>query len=193
MPRDLQRYDEPGHVHFWTISCYRRLAFFWADDMKRVVIEGLQRLRDDFRICLIGYVVMPEHVHVVLYPHPAGEDSPITTSRLLHAFKKHVGYHGKEALRGLWKRWGRLWSEPLNCWAHGEFDRQSIWHTRGYDFNIDRHETLLEKLEYCHKNPVTRELVDHPEQWAWSSYRFYEHDDRSVLDMDWDGQWPIDW
>ena len=41
--------------------------------------------------------------------------------------------------------------------------------------------------------PVTRGLVESPEQWRWSSFRFYELDDRSVLAMDWDGRWPIEW
>ena len=36
MPSHLRRYDEPGHTHFWTISCYRRLQFFHDDGMKRV-------------------------------------------------------------------------------------------------------------------------------------------------------------
>ena len=64
---------------------------------------------------------------------------------------------------------------------------------RGYDFNVERHKTLLEKIDYCHKNPVTRELVGHPQDWPWSSFRFYELDDRSTLSMDWDGSWPIVW
>jgi len=35
MPSHLRRYDEPGHTHYWTISCYRRLQFFHDDGMKR--------------------------------------------------------------------------------------------------------------------------------------------------------------
>ena len=50
-----------------------------------------------------------------------------------------------------------------------------------------------QKLDYCHKNPLTRGLVDDPADWKWSSYRFYEFGDRSVLPMDWDGSWPIEW
>ena len=42
-----------------------------------------------------------------------------------------------------------------------------------------------------HRNPITRGLVERPEQWRWSSYRFYEMDDISLIDMDWDGSWPI--
>ncbi len=120
MPRDLKRYDEPGHTHFWTISCYRRLTFFWNDGLKQVLVDGLQRLQRQFGVCLIGYVVMPEHVHVLVYPHRRGCDEPTPISTLLHALKRHVAYYGKEALRTYWRQHGSLWSEPLNCRARGD-------------------------------------------------------------------------
>ena len=136
---------------------------------------------------------MPEHVHVLLYPHRRGCDEPTAISGLLHSFKRHVAHYCKEGLRTVWGQHGGLWSEPLNRWARGEYKGHPIWFKRGYDFNVCRHRTLLEKLDYCHRNPITRGLVDRPEQWHWSSYRYYEMDDRSVLAMDWDGSWPIVW
>ncbi len=193
MPSRLRRHDQPGHVHFWTISCHRRLGFFHDDGMKRVVVDGLCLLQAKFGVCLIGYVIMPEHVHVLVLPHPKGQDEPVVIAKLLNAFKQHVGYYGKQRLRTSWRRHGRLWSEPLNRWACGHLGQQAIWNTRGHDFNIDRHETLLEKLDYCHKNPIARGLVDRPEDWLYGSYRFYEMNDRTVLAMDWDGGWPIVW
>lgn len=161
--------------------------------MKRVAIDALRVLQDRFGICLIAYVIMPDHLHLIFYPHRKGDDVPIPFSKILHAFKKHLGYHGKQAMLRLSKRTGQLWSEPLNDWLAGKMQKQTIMETRGYDFNIDRHETLLEKIDYCHKNPVTRGLVERATDWPWSSYRFYECDDSSVLKMDWDGAWPIIW
>ena len=193
MPGNLRRHDEPGHIHFWTISCFRRLGFFHVEPMKQVVVDALQQLQAKFNICLIGNVVMPEHVHVALLPHQRGQLDPLPISKLLNAFKQHVGFHGKRCLRDHWRSHGRLWSEPLNLWAGNAFGEQLIWNTRGHDFNIDCEKTLCEKLDYCHKNPVTRGLVNHPDEWPWSSYRFYELHDKSVLPMDWDGRWPIAW
>jgi len=193
MPSHLRRYDEPGHSHFWTISCRDRLTFFHDDGLKQIAVEGLRVLQKRFGVCLIGYVLMPEHVHVMLYPHMRGTDEPVSVSKLLQAFKQHVGFHGKQRLRDVWRSQGRLWSDPLNAWATGARNDQSIWTVRGYDFNVRTHKTLLQKLDYCHKNPVTRGLVDLAEHWPWSSYRYYELEDESVLKMDWDGSWPIMW
>ena len=80
-----------------------------------------------------------------------------------------------------------------NAWACGELDKRIVLNTRGYDFNVNRHATLLEKIDYCHKNPLRRGLVHTVEDWRWSSYRYYELDDCSVLKMDWDGTWPVIW
>jgi putative transposase len=46
-----------------------------------------------------------------------------------------------------------------------------IWQPRFYDFNVWTEGKRIEKLNYMHRNPVTRGLVVEPEQWRWSSFR----------------------
>ena len=55
MPTRLKRHKEPSHIHFCTIYCYRRLAFFWEDSSKQIVIDGLRDLQARHEICLIAY------------------------------------------------------------------------------------------------------------------------------------------
>lgn len=193
MPSHLKRYDEAGHIHFWTISTFRRLQFFHDDRLKHIVIEALQLLRDKHGVCLIGYVVMLEHVHWLILPQRRGDPDPIPFETLLNNFKQYVGFHAKVRLREIWKERGELWSGPLNDWALGRLESQSIWIKRGYDRHVVTEEELCEKLEYCHKNPVTRGLVAAPEDWLWSSYRFYELGETIPIAMDWDGGWPLVW
>ena len=57
--------------------------------------------------------------------------------------------------------------------ASPETDRQAFWHGRFYDFNVWSSKKRIEKLEYMHRNPVTRKLVEHPKDWPWSSYAAY--------------------
>jgi REP element-mobilizing transposase RayT len=54
-----------------------------------------------------------------------------------------------------------------------ELRRRAFWQARSYDFNVWTTHKRVEKLRYMHRNPVERGLVDAPEQWRWSSYRFY--------------------
>jgi putative transposase len=139
MPTRLRRYDIPGHTHFLTFSTYRRLTFFWHDAIKQIAVDGLRLLQNKFRICLVGYVIMPEHMHVLIYPHARGDNAPIGISILLHAFKKYTGYEGKKQLRRFAAK-DSLWSQPIAEWMKSN---QPFWQTRGYDFNIDRHENFL--------------------------------------------------
>ncbi len=59
-----------------------------------------------------------------------------------------------------------------------------VWQRRYYAMNIFTEKKRLEKLAYMHRNPVKRGLVSSPEQWPWSSFRFYDLEDASVLRMD---------
>src|SRR5207249_10738360 len=57
---------------------------------------------------------------------------------------------------------GGLWHVPHH-----------IWQARFYDFNVWTERKRIEKLRYMHRNPVQRGLVESPEQWRWSSFRWY--------------------
>ena len=193
MPSRLKRQDESGHIHFLTISTFHRLQFFHDDGIKEIITTGMKSLRDKHHILLIGYVIMPEHLHLLILPQQPNDEHPIPVSTLLNTFKQYVGFHAKARLREIWKLNGELWNKPLNQWAHGEFGSQQIWKTRCYDRNVVCEQELVEKLDYCHKNPVTRGLVATADEWIWSSYRFYEFGATTPIEMDWDGGWPLRW
>ncbi len=190
MPSKLRRYDEYGHVHFLTISCYRRLQFFRHDLVKQVFVDGMDRTRSKLGVRWVGYVVMPEHVHLLVFPMVKGTDEPVAISTVLQDLKQYVGRHGKEALRLIWREGQGLGSRPMDAWALGVAPKP-FWKTRGYDFNVTTEKTLHAKLDYMHRNPITRRLVERADQWIWSSYRHYEFNDDSVIVMDWDRSWPI--
>jgi len=59
-----------------------------------------------------------------------------------------------------------------------------FWQRRFYDFNVYSAEKRREKLEYMHRNPVTRRLVEDPQDWIWSSYSFYSGRGTPLLDIE---------
>ena len=101
-----------------------------------------------------------------------------------------IGRHGKEALRAVWATHRSLGSRPLDAWATGDGPKP-FWKTRGFDFSVTTEQAFRVKLDYIHKNPITRGLVERAEDWPWSSFRYYERGDVSLIEMDWDGSWPI--
>lgn len=52
-------------------------------------------------------------------------------------------------------------------------ERRVFWQPRCYDHNCRSEATVIEKINYCHNNPVKRELVGEPGLWRWSSYNWY--------------------
>ena len=190
MPGRLRRHDDYGHTHFLTISCFRRLPFFRHDTVKQVFVDGMSHTRQRLGIRWIGYVIMPEHVHLVCFPSMPTGEAVVPISTVLQHLKQYIGRHGKNALRMVWARHRTLGLSSLVRSAQSDGPKL-FWKTRGYDFNITTEDTFHKKLDYIHKNPVTRGLVDRAEQWRWSSHRYYEFDDRSLIAMDWDGSWPI--
>jgi putative transposase len=143
MPWGLVRFQHSGNLHFITFSCYRRQPFLDTAHAKQTFERSLEQTRRSHRFYVIGYVVMPEHVHLLVT-----EPERATLARAIQSLKQSV-------------------SQKLNS-HHGH-----LWQARYYDFNVLSAAKRVEKLKYIHRNPVHRGLVARPEDWPWSSYRHY--------------------
>lgn len=75
MPRKLERWYGLGHLHFITTSCYHRLPFLDAPKSRDIFLRLLDKIRGEFDFALLGYVVMPEHVHLLISEPNIGDPS----------------------------------------------------------------------------------------------------------------------
>ena len=66
MVSGLKRYQQMGHLHFVTFCCYRRHAYLEAATVRDLFEDALERIRRRYEIQVAGYVVMPEHVHLLV-------------------------------------------------------------------------------------------------------------------------------
>src|SRR5437762_1061620 len=89
--KTCKRYNDPGHAHALTFSCFRRQAFLSKDRSRLWFIEAVDRARDKHRFHVWAYVRMPEHVHLLVWPTELGYD----ISEVLSSIKQSVG---KQAL-----------------------------------------------------------------------------------------------
>ncbi len=144
MPWGLKRFQESGQLHFLTFSCYRRRANFGSAPPRSTFESSLERVRQHYGLCVYGYVVMPEHVHMLVNEPENG-----SLAQAMQSLKQSVAR--SLALRA---------TDPF-------------WQARYYDFNVWSEHKFVEKLRYIHRNPVTRGLVTRPEDWVWSSFRHY--------------------
>ncbi|MGH9686118.1 MAG: REP-associated tyrosine transposase [Candidatus Acidiferrales bacterium] len=143
----LQRWYGDHHLHFITCSCYRRLPLLGSARGREVFIETLDEVRRQRGFLLVGYVVMPEHVHLLVSEPETG-----TPSTVMQVLKQKV-------------------SRALGATTCGH--ASPFWQRRFYDFNVWTQKKRIEKLHYMHMNPVKRAFVDDPGSWPWSSYRYY--------------------
>jgi putative transposase len=150
--------DLPGQRHFVTFSTYQRRRFLDSPHTRDIVLEVLEQCLTVHRAGCTGFVVMPNHVHAVLF----GE-AEFRISRFVQVWKKTTSYRLKRLYAGEILRYHQLC--PENC---------PIWQARFYDFNVESDEKLSEKLDYMHNNPVEARLAPTSVSWAWSSARFYE-------------------
>ena len=66
MPWGLKRFHASGQTHFVTFCCYHRRLSLNTPIPRQVFEAALERVRLGFELCVYGYVVMPEHVHLLL-------------------------------------------------------------------------------------------------------------------------------
>jgi putative transposase len=66
MPSRLVRYQQAGCFHFLTFSCYRRLPDLDTPEARGLFESALERIRKRYKFVVAGYVVMPEHVHLLV-------------------------------------------------------------------------------------------------------------------------------
>jgi REP element-mobilizing transposase RayT len=85
VPKGLKRRYGQHHLHFITCSCYRRLPLFASVSSKNLFVKILGEVRDRYGFSLVGYVVMPKHIHLLISEPPRG-----TPSTIMQVLKQRV-------------------------------------------------------------------------------------------------------
>ena len=171
------RINEPGHAHELTFSCYQRMLLLSKDRSRQWVVEALDRARRSCSFELWAYVIMPEHVHVLLLPTRTDYDM----GAILKSIKLSVS---RRAIRYL-KASAPQWLERLRVDRPSGKTEHRFWQQGGgYDRNVAHEKMAWNCVRYIHENPVRRGLVNSATDWRWSSARWYEGLDGVVLPMD---------
>jgi putative transposase len=169
MPQGLTRQYGQGDLHFVSFSCYHRIPFLKSQQARNAFVEILGQVRDRYQFLLLGYVVMPDHVHLLISEPKKG--TPSTVVQVLKQRSSRLLRDKPQRKNG-----ARSTEEQLTP--------RQFWQTRFYDFNVWSREKEREKLDYMHANPSKNKLVDHPRDWPWSSFWYYETGELGLLRID---------
>jgi putative transposase len=144
MPRGLVRFHHSGAFHFITFSCYHRLPLLARPGGYSAFEAELEATRIQYQFVVAGYVLMPEHVHLLV-----NEPRLCTLATALQVLKQKTSRKLKNV------------------------EERQFWQRRYYDFVVSSEAKRVEKLRYMHRNPVKRGLAADTADWRWSSFRHY--------------------
>jgi REP-associated tyrosine transposase len=194
MTRGLRRFHQSRQSHFLTFSCYHRQPKFNSPEVPDLFLECLESMRDRFAMRIYGYVIMPEHVHLLV-----GEPDQGTLAEAMHFLKLSFAKRLNSMVQ---KRTVPRVSESTVPQVRGRSVTANLGHTDGrinklpsapfwqkryYDRNVRDEDEFIVKLRYLHRNPVARGLVKSPAGWNWSSFRHYARREKGPVEIE--SQW----
>jgi putative transposase len=157
----VRHFDLPGDAHFLTFSCFHRLPLLGRDRTRKWFIESLATARKRHAFDLWAWVIMPEHVHLLIHPRAAVYD----IAAILSSIKRPVG---EKAIAYLKSRKSPF-LEHLTVSMRTRVCHRFWQAGPGQDHNIYDPATAHRVIEYIHNNPQRRGLVKYAEDWGWSS------------------------
>ena len=134
--------NSPNHPYFVTAVTKDRRPIFRDDRAAELMVTDLRLLRDELGFSLVAYVVMPDHVHLLVVP---GEGSGV--SRIMQLIKG---------------RFARSWNKAIGSAG-------SVWQPRFFESVVRTETQLVRWIEYIQCNPVEARLVQAPEDYPYCS------------------------
>jgi len=169
---------DPAHLYFITTSAVQRACIFRRDIIKRVVVDSLNTGRILGQYELFAFVVMPNHVHLVLR---CLQDYAV--SDVVREFKK-------ASANLILRQYEVEGNQEVLAFCRaavkpGQSQQHSVWEDEYQAKNVFSPAFLRQKLDYIHHNPVQPHwrLAERPEEYPWSSARFYLINQRALIPL----------
>jgi REP-associated tyrosine transposase len=155
------RLNIPGHAHELTFTCFQKRKFLSKDLTRYFLCDAIILAKENHNFDLWAYVFMLDHVHLLIYP----KNTTYSISKILQSIKQPVSRKAIEYLKENNPKGLSLLStgqrhNPYRFWQDGG----------GYDRNVETEKTLINIVDYIHRNPERKRLVDNPGDWKWSSF-----------------------
>lgn len=163
--RHRKNYNEPGHAHELTFTCYRGLSLLSRERTCEWLAEAIEDARTSLLFDVWAWVFMPEHVHLIVHRRHKVYDM----AAIRRLIKEPVAQKAIAWLKEHAPEW-----LPKLARQRGSKLEYLFWQSGGgYDRNITEGKTLLKMIDYIHENPVRRGLVARARDSKWSSAAWY--------------------
>lgn len=162
-------YMDIGEIFFWTATINKWQRLMWEDRYKQVVISSLEYLSKEGKIDVFGFVIMPNHIHLIWRANALnGKESPQGSflKYTAHQFKKMLKEDGAEKLEAY---------KTDACNKAYEF-----WQRDPLAIQLYSKKVAVQKLKYIHNNPLAEhwKLAKAPFEYKYSSAKYYEMNEK---------------
>ncbi|KKM07360.1 hypothetical protein LCGC14_1734700 [marine sediment metagenome] len=171
-------WDNDWDVHALTFSTFRRQPFFPGRHASEWFLQTLAIARRRCLFHLFAYVIMPEHIHLVLQPLPG-----VAMRTVLWQLKRPMT---DRALTWVRQYHPEFLARMADVQPTGKVTYRFWQRGGGYDRNLRSASDVHEKIGYIHNNPVRRGLVSRPEEWPHSSAADWILQKPGPVPIDWD-------
>jgi putative transposase len=170
-------YNEPGHAHELTFTTYRRLKLLTKGHINAAFLKCLDEARRKWKFEVWAYVIMPEHVHLVIRPLLRTYNMSVIRRDIKGPFARAILQEMRRNAPGALRQ--------LQCGEESGKPIHRFWQAgAGYDRNLFSPEAIEASILYIHANPVRRGLCGSTLDWEWSSARWYEGEPDVPFEVD---------
>ena len=168
MSKKWSNHNLAGALHFVTGNVDKRLPIFRNESACRAFLEECQNLKIKRECKLIAFVIMPDHIHLIVNPRDGNIQEWLGALKSLSA--KHLVKIAPDKLFAKTENENQVWQDSfkaLPLWSNW-----MIW----------------QKINYIHNNPLKVKLSDSAKDYQWTSFRafyFEENDELLQIDKDW--------
>ncbi len=156
---------EENVFHYLTFVAFRRVPIFKSEKICGIFADALKTVKEKYPFKLIGYVIMPDHIHLIV--NPVG-------CNIEFIGKELKGISANKTIKWLKESDYILSLEKLRLKNTRKRNHSyCVWQKKVKSVDLWSHKLILQKLNYVHLNPVRAGLCDHPAKWKWSSYNAY--------------------
>ena len=176
----MKRIQIPESIYYITTVVYNRLPIFTTASYAIAVIDSLNFYRYKHQYKLLGYVIMPDHLHLLIWLPGTS-----TISEIMRDLKKFTAVRIiRQAEVENRQEWLTAFTQAGTKTGRSQ---NKVWQDSFWDKIIFSDKILRQKLNYIHRNPVRARLVETVDAYPYSSYRNYLEDDDSLIliDKDW--------
>ena len=163
---DSYKFIDGVYVYFVTFTVKDWLPIFINPEPVEIITESLRYCINNKKLCIHAYVIMPNHIHLIVF------DAHFENERLGKTLTEFRKFTGNKLANYIDNTLAESLSSVIRSTARTDRTRQ-VWRSGWHSEGLVSEAFLHQKMDYIHENPVKKGYVHSPEHWIHSSAGYW--------------------